>query len=126
MLLPEQVGRDGEGAALQEPDEVVAHERPQRVDAPLVDGLVRVQVEVDRVVAVDGRVGDHAEAARQLPLLGGGNSIALKKGPKISGPFSVHFSGALFVLLNLESNLLRGRALSWRSYRCFIHMLAAN
>ena len=32
----------------------------------------------------------------------GCNSIALKKGPKISFPFSVPFSGALFVLLNQD------------------------
>jgi len=32
----------------------------------------------------------------------GGNSIALKKGLKISGPFSIRFSGALFVLLNQD------------------------
>ena len=32
----------------------------------------------------------------------GCNSIALKKGPKISVPFSVPFSGALFVLLNQD------------------------
>ena len=32
----------------------------------------------------------------------GGNSMALRKGPKIRGPFSVPFSGALFVLLNQD------------------------
>ena len=41
--------------------------------------------------------------ARQLCLgVRGGNSIALKKGPKIAGPFSVPFSGAVFVLLNQD------------------------
>ena len=37
-----------------------------------------------------------------LAALQGGNSIALKKGPKISRPFSVPFSGALFVPLNQD------------------------
>ena len=34
--------------------------------------------------------------------LQGGDSIALKMGPKISGPFSDPFPGALFVLLNQD------------------------
>ena len=37
-----------------------------------------------------------------VPGSQGGNSIALKKGPENLGPFSVPFSGALFVLLNQD------------------------
>ena len=42
------------------------------------------------------------EAGTNTVGMQGGNSIALEKGLKISGPFSVPFSGALFVLLNQE------------------------
>ena len=38
--LPENIGRDSEGAPLQEPDKVVPDEGPHGVDPPLVDGLV--------------------------------------------------------------------------------------
>ena len=60
----------------------------------------------------------------------GGNSIDLKKGPKISVPFSVRFSGALFVLLNQDGNFL-SREMGPKRYRPgsfseLMHMLVAN
>ena len=68
-VLFEYAGCDGESSSLEEPDKVVAHQRPHGVEPRVFDALESVDVDVHRVVLGDSGVWDHPQRVGVHPYI---------------------------------------------------------